>query len=417
MRTKLLKTSLVTICVLGLMPYGSIACATNLLPKDEEIRNALQASPRIGAADARKNSLSHKADAIASGAHEFTLRGTRQNRNVASSSNSVNYQEYWAGIERPIRLWGKGGVDKKIAGVTKEYAGNEFSDAMHETSKELMANWFNYLKSLQARIVAEKNSQLGDQIGRIAQIRYKVGDVARLDAQLASAEQGRLKAFLELAKAHESSAGQVILQRYPGIELIKHFKWDGIPNLQAKKEVLRQQYLERNHELKMVKSDADRFDLQAQRSSLDKLPDPTIGLYTANEFGGAERINGISLSFPIPGGARFSNASAAAAESEMAKQRLRDAEQRVSIEFEQLWSQLVSRKVAAETLLASAKAQNEAANAAEKAYVLGEGTISDLIAARKAANENQLSADLMRLDALESYYRMKLDLHEIWDFD
>jgi len=181
--------------------------------------------------------------------------------------------------------------------------------------------------------------------------------------------------------------------------------------------LLRQQFLERSHELKLVKSDADRFDLQAKRSGLDRFPDPTVGLYTANEFGGAERINGVSLSFPISGSARFSNASAAASEAEMARQRIIETEQRISVEFERLWSQMMSRKVAAETLLDSAKSQNDAAQAAEKAYVLGEGTISDLIAARKAANENQLSADLMRLDALESYYRMRLDLHEIWDFD
>ena len=198
---------------------------------------------------------------------------------------------------------------------------------------------------------------------------------------------------------------------------MKNFKWEAIPNLQTRKELLRQQFLERSHELMLAKSDADRFDLQAKRTNLEKYPDPTIGLYTANEFGGSERINGVSLSFPISGSARFSNASAAASEAEIARQRVIEAEQRISVEFERLWSQMMSRKIAAETLLDSAKSQNEAAQAAEKAYVLGEGTISDLIAARKAANENQLSADLMRLDALESYYRMRLDLHEIWDFD
>ena len=402
---------------LTLVICSSLACASNVLPKDDEVKNALLASPKIGAADARKSALNYKADAIASGTQEFIVRGTRQNRNVTNIPTATNYQEYWAGIERPIRFWGKGAVDSKISDATKSFAGIEFADTMHETSKDLLATWFNYLKALQSRLVAEKNSQLGDQIGRIAQVRYKVGDVARLDAQLATAEQGRLKAFLDLARGNELASGEAVSQRYPGIGLIKNFKWDGIPNLQARKEILREQYLERNHELRLVKSDSERSDLQAKRSSLDKYPDPTIGIYTANEFGGAERINGISLSFPIPGGARFSNASAAASESEIARQRVIEAEQRISVEFERLWSQMISRKTAAETLLAAAKTQNDAAQAAEKAYILGEGSISDLIAARKAANENQLSADLMRLDALESYYRMRLDLHEIWDFD
>jgi outer membrane protein TolC len=396
--------------------YSSVL-ATNLLPTDDQVKNALYSSPKIGAADARKDSLNYRADAIASGSQEFTVRGTRQNRRVTNIPGATNYQEYWAGIERPIRFWGKGGVDEKISDATKSFAGIEYADTIHETSKDLLATWFAYLKALQSRIVAEKNSQLGDQIGRIAQVRYKVGDVARLDAQLATAEQGRLQAFLELAKANESASGEAVTQRYSGIALIKNFKWDAIPNLQTRKELLRQQFLERSHELKLAKSDADRFVLQAKRSGLDRFPDPTVGLYTANEFGGAERINGVSLSFPISGSARFSNASAVASEAEISRQRVIETEQRISIEFERLWSQMMSRKVAAETLLNSAKSQNDAAQAAEKAYVLGEGTISDLIAARKAANENQLSADLMRLDALESYYRMRLDLHEMWDFD
>ena len=409
-----MRNIIVGICFL----LGSTASfATNILPKDEEVKNALLASPKIGAADARRNSLNYKADAIASGSHEFTVKGSRQNRNVTNIPVATNYQEYWAGVERPIRLWGKGGVDDKISDSTKNFAGIEFADSMHETSRDLLATWFNYLKALQTRLVAEKNSHLGDQIVRIAQVRYKLGDVARLDAQLATAEQGRLKAYLDLAKANESASAEALTQRYPGIGLIKNFKWDGIPNLQTRKEILRQQYMERSHELRLVKSDSERSDLNAKRSSLDKYPDPTIGIYTANEFGGAERINGVSLSFPIPGSARFSNASAVAAESEIARQKVIDTEQRIGVEFERQWSQMMSRKTAAETLLVSAKTQNEAAQAAEKAYVLGEGTIYDLIAARKAANENQLSADLMRLDALESYYRMRLDLHEIWDFD
>ena len=77
----------------------------------------------------------------------------------------------------------------------------------------------------------------------------------------------------------------------------------------------------------------------------------------------------------------------------------------------------VSKKAAAASLVESAKIQSKAAQAAEKAYVLGEGSMYDLIAARKAANENQLAADLMRLEALEAYYRIRLDLHQIWDFD
>jgi len=388
-----------------------------LLPSNDEVRAALMASPKVVGAESRRNSLNYRADSIATGPEEFVVRGNKQARKVTNDAVPGTYQEFSAGIERPIRMWGKAGVDDNIAAATRTYAGNEYKDTLHEASKELLANWFAYLKAFQTRLISERNSQLGDQLSRVTQFRYKVGDVARLDSQLASAEQGRLKAMLDLAKANEQSSIANFTQKYPSIKLLKQINWPGIPVIEAKRDALKEQYLERNHELQLVKSDSETSTLRAKRAELDKLPDPTFGIYTANEFGGAERIYGLTVSFPIPSGARSSNAKAASAEATSSQYRVVDTERKVSIEFDQLWTQMMSKKSAAETLVESSKIQNKAAQAAEKAYLHGEGTIYDLITARKAANENQLAADLMRLEALEAYFRIKLDLHQIWDFD
>ena len=40
-----------------------------------------------------------------------------------------------------------------------------------------------------------------------------------------------------------------------------------------------------------------------------------------------------------------------------------------------------------------------------------------LLAARRLANEAQLSARLMQLDALELRYRLLLDAHQLWAMD
>lgn len=400
-----------------LVLFASPSFSYELLPGNDEARAALMANPKIIGAEARRDSLNYKADAIATGPEEFVVRGNKQARKVTNDAVPGTYQEFSAGIDRPIRMWGKAGVDENIAAATRSYAGNEYNDALHEASKELLTQWFSCLKAVQTRVISERNRQLGDQISRTTQVRYKVGDVARLDSQLASAEQGRLKAILELAQANEQACIAAFTQKYPSIRLPKQITWPTIPTLEAKREVLKTQFLEGNHELKLVKSDSETSTLRARRAELDKIPDPTFGIYTANEFGGAERIYGLTVSFPIPSSSRSSSARAASAEATTARYRVSDTERKISIEFDQLWSQMVSRKSAAETLMESSRIQNKAAQAAERAYVLGEGSIYDLIAARKAANENQLTADLMRLDALESYYRIRLDLHQIWDFD
>jgi outer membrane protein TolC len=407
------KTSLCL--VLGLI--SAHAFSYELLPNKEEARESLISSPKIIGAESRRESLNYKAESIATGPEEFVLRGNSQKRHVSADAIPGQYREFSGAIERPFRMWGKAGVDENIASATRSYADHEYNDTLHEASKELLSNWFLYLKSLQTRIVAERNNQLGDQIARITHFRHQVGDVARLDSQLASAEQGRLKAMLEMAKANEQSSAAAFSQKYPKIKLIKQISWPGIPTIDAKREVLKQTYLERNHELKLAKSDSESSSLKAKRAELDKIPDPTVGVYTANEFGGSEKIYGLTVSFPIPSGSRSSNAKSASADATTAHYKVVDTERKISIEFDQLWSQMISRKSASDSLIEAANIQNKAALTAQKAYVLGEGTISDLIAARKAANENQLAADLMRLDALESYYRVKLDLHQIWDFD
>ena len=52
-----------------------------------------------------------------------------------------------------------------------------------------------------------------------------------------------------------------------------------------------------------------------------------------------------------------------------------------------------------------------------RAYQLGEGSLNDLLTARRLANEAQLAARLSQLDALELRYRLLLDAHRIWDLD
>lgn len=409
----MIKKSPILLCVLLSAP----AFSDDLLPSNDEARGALMSSPRIVGAESRRDSLNYKAESIANGPEEFVVRGNKQRRNVSNDAIPGVYQEFSAGLERPFRMWGKAGVDENIAAATRSFAGNEYSDTLHEASKELLSNWFGYLRAIQTRAIAERNSQLGDQVSRMTQFRYKVGDVARMDSQLASAEQGRLKALYELAKANEQSSMDAFSRKYPAIKLPKQINWPRIPVLDAKRDAVKEQFLQRNHELNLAKSDSETSSLRAKRAELDKIPDPTFGIYTANEFGGAERIYGLTVSFPIPSGTRSSNAKAAAAEATSAHYKVADTERKVSIEFDQLWSQMTAKRVAAESLVEASKIQNKAAQAAEKAYALGEGSMYDLIAARKAANENQLAADMTRLDALEAYYRLKLDLHQIWDFD
>ena len=65
----------------------------------------------------------------------------------------------------------------------------------------------------------------------------------------------------------------------------------------------------------------------------------------------------------------------------------------------------------------AAERQTRSADMLARAYQLGEGSLNDLLAARRLANEAQLAAHQQQLDALYLRYRLLLDTHRLWDMD
>lgn len=57
------------------------------------------------------------------------------------------------------------------------------------------------------------------------------------------------------------------------------------------------------------------------------------------------------------------------------------------------------------------------AGLAARGYALGEGTLNDLLLARRAANEARLAAVGAQAKAREVYFRLVLDAYRLWPLD
>ncbi|MBV2194808.1 MAG: hypothetical protein KUL81_15865, partial [Azonexus sp.] len=93
------------------------------------------------------------------------------------------------------------------------------------------------------------------------------------------------------------------------------------------------------------------------------------------------------------------------------------AQQKITAEAVALYQ---SAQAAVASWQASRHAGERLGRAAEmtaRAYQLGEGSLSDLLTARRLANEAQLASRLTQLDALDLRYRLLLDAHGLWDLD
>jgi hypothetical protein len=123
------------------------------------------------------------------------------------------------------------------------------------------------------------------------------------------------------------------------------------------------------------------------------------------------------FSIPFPSASRFHHSSAAVADAQAASDKVRLAEQQLGAMFDSMWIQFQHKRIAADNLKSAALRQALAAEKSVKAYTLGEGSLSDVLLIARMASDNLNAAERMQLDVVELLALIRLDLHQIWDFD
>ena len=391
------------------------------LPAEAAVKDALLSSPLMQAARSKKEAGTARAKGIDSGSAEFTLRSTSQRRREADGKQ---LNESMVSIERPVRFWGKRGMDADLATQTQAFADIEYADAMHEGARELMRFWFAYLRALADQKNAVTTYDLAAKMQRLTQSQLKQGEISQLDAELANAEFERITAARSVADAQLASSASAFTRRYAGMVLPTHMpvalRLDASPNLPALTDsmaAMRQEFLDKNHELNMMRVDAQRLRLAADRASRDRLPDPTLGVFSGRERAGAETISGVMFSMPFPSASRFHHATALVADAQAASDKVLLAEQQLGAMFDSMWIQFQHKRTAADNLKSAAQRQALAAEKSVKAYTLGEGSLSDVLLIARLASDNLNAAERMQLEVVELLALIRLDLHQIWDFD
>ena len=378
----------------------------------------LQASPWIAAARARQEAQLQRARGLEAGMGEWGWRLNQQQRRVREPQE--RFAETTLTLERPMRLWGKAGMDARLAEQDREVARIGLADALHEASRQLLNHWFGALRARLEVDSAQQELQLARELDRQARVRLGQGDISPLDARLAQAELQRSEANARLAQAELARSNTQLQRLYPGLPE-PHWpsdeaREDPAPPAQMLDAAL-QDFLSHHHELKLLRAEAQRQQQLAERTERDRWPDPTVGLFAARERAGAEQLVGVSVAMPLSGTYRESQARAALAEARMLHERVQQLEQQLAADFESRWLQLAHQQQALTALRAAAATQRQAADKSLTAYALGEHSMTELIQNRRLANEQQLASQRLRLEGLHKRALIELDAHRLWDLD
>ncbi len=388
-----------------------------LLPT-EVARPLLEQDPAVAAARAALDVALQESGILDNSPYEWTVKATGQRRvqDYGPDDSSTGKRKEWsASLERTIRLPGKAAADRNLGKATVEESQARYGAALQEAARELMAAWVDSLAAERARELSAKSLQSAQANLSVVEKRVRAGDASKLDLSIASAELAEQRRLDNDAKTQASVAWSRLSTHFPGIGIARPMRALPMPlPIEDNAVTWRDRILAESNQLKIAQTQTRTAQAQAERARADKIPDPTIGLYTASELDGRERISGVMISIPIPGGGRDSRSAKANAAVEVSCHELEVARRQLETEIA---SAVATARGAYESLQIAnegAVAMQENADLMQRAYGLGEAELQALLLTRRQTTAALNSALQTQVAALKAYYGLLIDAHLIW---
>ena len=379
----------------------------------EIARPLLENDPGVAAARAGLDVALQEAGILDKSPYEWIARSTGQQRRV---ENGPRYNEWLVGIEHTLRLPGKAAADRNLGKAAVEASQARYGEARHEAARELMGLWVEWLHAENAHTLAVQIKQATQESLTAVDKRVRAGDASKLDLNLARAELADQRRLENDAKTQAAVAWARLSTRFPGVTRQAQALPTPLP-LGEEAAFWRERILEQSDELKLAQTQLVVDQAHAERARKDRIPDPTLGVQTASEIGGRERVTGVMISMPIPGGQRHARSAKAMATVEVSRRE-------VEFRQRQLETEIASAVATAQGAYDSLQIANEGTvamqqNAAlmQRAYTLGEAELQALLLARRQANAAMNSALQAQVAALKAYYGLLVDAHLIWDLE
>lgn len=373
----------------------------------------LEQDPGVATARAGLEVARQEAAILDKSPYEWTARATGQQRRLDSGPR---YNEWNIGVERTIRLPGKAAADRSIGKATVEESKARNGEALLQAARELMALWVDWLAAERARELAANNLQSIQTSLTAVEKRARAGDASKLDVSVARAELAEHRRLDNDANTQAATTWSRLSTRFPGLKRQIQALPTPLP-IGENAAFFRDRILAESDELKVVQAQMRTAQSQVERARADKIPDPTLGVYTASEVGGQERFAGVMISIPIPGGVRDSRHAKAIAVVGVSRQEL-------ELKRRQLETEIASAITIARGAYDSLRIANEGAVAMrenatlmQRAYTLGEVELQALLLARRQATAAMNNVLQAQVTSLKAYYGLLVDAHLIWDLE
>ncbi len=388
---------------------GERAAPTDL-PSAELARQSIDQDPAVIDARRALSAAGHGAAALRAGPNEWTTRLSAQRRRYDQGGHS---SEWNAALERTIRIGDKAAIDAQTGDSDLAISQAQLDDARHEAARALADLWIDALATSRQRVLWAEQLSFAQTSEQAVEKRRKAGDASSLDLNVAHADLIEVQRQLSAATTAEAKAKAKLSVRFPVLKyetkpLAEPTALDmGLPQW-------RERILAESHPLKIAEGLLKKAELTASRAKADRVPDPTVGVYTASEASRTERIIGLSLSIPLSGSYRSERMQQALAEAEAARAKVetqrREQDAEVVDAYMEATGGLERWRLASQGLSTTF----ESARLMQRAYALGEADLQSLLLTRRQALDASTAAEQSRVEALRWHYRLLIDAHLLW---
>ena len=380
------------------------------LPPAELARAAIEQEPSVVKARYALEAAGHAGRRIAASPYEWSVGVDGQRRRYDTGGNS---NEWTARIERPIRIGGKAELDQGLGDATERIARVELAQARHEAARALADLWIDWLATIQARELAKEQLGFAESSASAVAGRRKAGDASLLDLNAAQADAAEARRQFDAVQAQEAKAILRLRARFPSLVMEPRSLSEPV-ELDMEEVQWRERVLAESETLRIMQESLKRAELTADRARADRIPDPTVGIYTASEARRSERIVGVSVSIPLGGTYRRETMQEALKQVDVTRAELERQRKEVDLAIAETIND--ARTALRRLRLAEQSAQmaRENARLGQRGYALGEGDLQSLLLLRRQSVDAVGASLSSRIEALKARNRLLVDAHLIW---
>ena len=386
------------------------------LPDPAAAEAALWASPTVAQARGEFAAQTLKSQGLQHGHAEWAVSADVAQRRIQTTPRE-SLAEWGVALSRPLRLPAVAAADRTLAGALTAHAEANLGEALHESGRQLLTLWFDWLNEASQTQMWQAQLQLAEQQLDAVNARIRLGEAPRAERVNAEAALAQIRLQQQQAGLRMQQAQSRLLAQFPALPLPPD---RGLPQPvppAGSADAYVDAVLEHNHELARARRQADVLQAEARQLAKRRNADPSVGVFYKNEGGGDEHVLGLNVGLTLPGAARRYNQQAAQQLSATAQDAAMRLEQRLRQEARADFEAATAQAANWQQAERAAQALEESARLAARAYSLGEGNLDQVLLTRRLALDGRVQAQQAQVAALAAGTRLKLDAHELWPLD